>query len=172
MFHFRLTHLNEVAIGSTKCIGGIKLHVHVLFFDMEHTLKHACHLFFRSRTISCDCHFDFAGFVFCDGNIAHDGGGDGYTLGTSKFEHRLYVFAEEGGFNSHFVGLVRIDDGGDALKYFAQTEIMTGIFLEFNDTHCHEFCLIALHAQHTIAHDVGARVNAKDDFLYVWISFH
>ena len=165
MFHLGFAHLDEVAVGGTEGIGGIELHVHVFLGNMEHALEHACHLFFGGGTVACNCHLDFAGFVFGDGYVAHDGSGDGYTLSTPKFEHGLYVLAKEGGFDCQFVGVVGINDGSDALENFAQTEIVAGVFFEFDDTHSQKFGFVAHDTQYAIAHHIGAGVNAEDDFF-------
>ena len=119
MLHFGLAHLDEVTVGGTKGIGGVELHVHVFFGDVEHSLQHAGYLLFGCAAVASDGHLDFAGLVFGDGNVAHDGGGDGYSLGAAQLEHGLDVLSEEGGLDGHLVGMVGVDDAGDALEDFA-----------------------------------------------------
>ena len=167
MFHFGLAHLDEVAVGGSEGIGGVELHVHVFLGDVEHALQHAGYLFFGGGAVAGDGHLDFARLVFGDGDVAHDGGCDGYALGAAELEHGLHVLAEEGGFDGHFVGLVGVDDGGDALEDFAQTQVVAFVFLEHDDAHGHEFGFVAFRLQDSVSHDVGAGVNSQDDFLYV-----
>lgn len=167
VFHLGLAHLDEVAVGGTEGIGGIELYVHVLGGDVEHALEHASHLLFGGGAVAGDGHLDFSWFVFGDGDVAHDGGCDGHPLGATEFEHGLYVLAVEGCFDGHFVGLVGVDDGGDALEDFAQTEVVALVFFQFYHAHGHEGGFVACHTQYAITHHVGAGIDSKDDFLYV-----
>lgn len=171
VFHFGFAHLDEMAVGGSKGIGSVALDVHVAGIDFQHSLEHPCHLLLGGRTVAGDGNLNLFGLVFGDGNVAHDGCGDGYALRTSELEHRLHILAVEGCFDSHFVGFVGVDDAGDALEDFSQPEVVALIFLEFDDTHGDELSFVAYGAQHSIAHDLGARVNAQNDFLYVGSGF-
>ena len=82
-----LSHLQIMAIGCGKRIGGIKETGHLFCRDIQQTAQHPSHLLLRGRTIARDGHLDFQRGVFMDGNIAMDGSGDGYPLCPAEFQH-------------------------------------------------------------------------------------
>ena len=102
-----------------------------------------------------------------DGYVVVDGGSDSHSLRPAELEHRLHILAEEGSLYRHLVGQIGVDDASHPLENPAESQV--GIFLlaHVDDTHHHQFCLVADDAYHAIAHHVGAGVNAQDDFLCV-----
>ena len=154
------SHLHEVAVGSTQGVAGVHELSHLLGVDMQHSLQHTRHLFLRCRPVAGDGHLDFHRCVFVDRYAVLDGGGDGYTLRPSQFEHRLHVLSEEGCFDGHLVGQVCIDDAGHAFEDMSQFQVGILELPQVDDAHAHHLGLGAHDAQHTVAHDVGARVDA------------
>lgn len=115
-----------------------------------------------------DAHFDFARGVFVDWNVALEGGGDGNALGASKFEHGLYVFAIELGFDGEFVGIISVDDLEGALENALEFEVWVGNFIHVEDAGYKKFRFLAfaVYFDDGVAHEVGAGVNAHNEFFH------
>ena len=117
-----------MAIGGAQSIGSIHKARHICLVKMKQTLQHTCHLLFRCLPSASDGHFDFKRSIFVYRDVAMYGGGNGYTLRTTQFEHRLHILSEKGCFDGKFVGQIGIDDSGNAFKDVAQAEIMVSKF--------------------------------------------
>lgn len=157
--------LQEVAISSSKRIGGIHEFRHVLLVYPQKPLQHSCHLFLRRLALARDGHLDFQRGIFVNGHRMVYGSSYGNSLRASEFKHRLDILAKERGFNGHLVGKVFIYDTRHALEYLSKAQIGVSLLTHVYHAHGHKACLVATHGQHAISHDIGARVNAQDDFL-------
>jgi len=155
-----------VTVGGGKGIGGIHEASHLFIGNVQQALQHTGHLLLRCAAVASQSHFDFHGSIFVDGYAALDGCGDGHPLGTSQFQHRLHILAEERSLDGQFVGQVGVDDAGHALKDVPQLQVGISELPQVDDSHRHHVCLSVSHFQHAIAHDVRSRVNAHDDLVH------
>ena len=125
-----------------------------------HPLQHSCHLLFCRCSVACYRHFYLARLVFADGYVAHYGCSDSHSLCTSKLQHTLHILAEERCLDSHFVRMIRVDDGCYPFEYLAKTQVVRLILVQLDDAHGYQFSLVALHTQQSVAHHVGARIHS------------
>lgn len=132
---------------------------------MQQTLEHGGHLFFGGVAVAGDGHFYFLGAVFKNGHVAAECGGNGHALCPAEFEHRLHVFAEERGFDGKFIGQVALGEGLCFFENAFEFERVIGNFFEPDHAHVDERHGAAGDANHAVAHDGGAGVDAEHDFI-------
>ena len=77
--------MKVAGIGDGEGIGGVEIARCLL--ESKDRLENGGDLFLGGVAVACDVLFDDRGLVFGDGEIAADGGGDGYALGAAKFKH-------------------------------------------------------------------------------------
>ena len=99
------------------------------------------------------------------------GRSNGHTLGSSKLEHRLYVFSKERGFDGHLVWQIFVNDTSHALENLAKAQIGVSLFSHVYNTHRHKTGPVATHGNYAISHDVCAWVYAQD-YLLTNNAFH
>ena len=109
--------------------------------------------------------FDDGGFVFGDGEVAADGGGDGDALCTAELEHGLDVFAEEGGFDGEVVGVGGVDDAEGGFEDASYAEVEFRYFFQVEHVHGDHRRLRAVGVEEAVAEDEGAGVDAEDEHL-------
>ena len=86
--------LEVAGVGDGEGVGCVEVAGSVV--EEEDGSEYGGYLFFCGVAVAGDELFDECGLVFGIGDVAVDGGGDGYALSAAEFEHGLYVFAEEG----------------------------------------------------------------------------
>ena len=72
----------------------------------------------------------------------------------------MHVLPEEGRLDGKFVGEVLLHRTRHALKYPRQPLVVALKLAQLDDTHDHHRKLLAVDAEHAIAHDVGAGVDS------------
>lgn len=157
----RLPHLHEVTVSSGQGICSVHELWHLLLVEMEHSLQHSRYLFLACRAVACDGHLDFHWSILVYGHGVMYGGGNGYALCPSEFQHGLYVLAEEGSLDGHLVGQVLVYDTCHSLEYPTQSDVWVAELSQVNDSHSYHLSLVARSLDDTIAHDVGSWVDAQ-----------
>ena len=155
-----------MTVGSSQGIGSIHELAHVVVRNLQKTLQHACHLFLRGRAIACKCHFDFHRGILVNGDTMAYGCSNGYALSSAQLQHRLHILAEEGCLDGHFVGQKGVDDTRDTLEDMTQLQITVIELSKVYDPHDNHLGLAIDHAQHTVAHNIGSRVNTQYNFFF------
>ena len=156
--------LEEVAIGGGEGVGGVE--ILGLVGEGELHLEHPRHLLLGGVAVAGDVLLYDGRFVLGERDVAAHGGGYGYTLGSSEFEHRLYVLAEEGCLDGEVVGVVGVDDGDDIVEDGTDALVVVVDFLEVEDVHGHERGPVVADGENAVAHDEGTGVDAEYNVVH------
>ena len=163
---FWLAHLQEMTISCTQGIRSIHEFRHILVTDVQHPLQHARHLFLGSLSLSRNGHLDFQRGILMNRHIMMDSCSNGYSLSPPQFQHRLDVLSKDRSLDGHLIREILINDTGNTLEDFTQSEIRITLLAHIDDTHDYQLSLITCHPDDPIAHHIGSRVNTKNDFFY------
>ena len=150
-------------------IGGIKTRVQIGIGYLQRALEHGGHLLFGGGSIAGDGYLDLHRRIFEDRNVALCAGCHGHSLCSTELDHGLGVDAYEGRLDGQFVGMILVDETQDTFVNALETEVVALKFGELQDTHDDETRFAADDLKDSIAHDVGAGVDAEDDFVDVWM---
>ena len=154
-----------MAVGGGQGIGRIKELGHILLVKMEHALQHPGHLLLAGGTGSGYGHLYLHGSILGDGHAVVYGSGYCNALRTAELEHGLHVLAKERGLDCHLIGQIGVNYAVHALEYMSQFKIHIVLLTHIDNAHGHYLRLLILHFYNAVAHDVGSRVNAQNDFL-------
>ncbi len=164
--HARGGELKMVAQRHRQAVGGIEVFGHVSLRDRQGALNHARHLLFGSRTASRNGLLHASRGVFRHRDFVGEGGGEGDALRPAELEHGLNVLAKKGRLYRQVVGSVALNEAGHPVKDLLQLQRVVLVFAEMKRPHFHQLHVVLAAAPNdAVAHDGGARVDAKDDAL-------
>lgn len=95
------------------------------------------------------------------------GSGNGYTLGSSQFEHTLHVLSKKGGFNGKFVGFVLADQSAHRIKYQLKSFVIVFDLTRFEHSQIEQLHFVSLHMDQSIAHYHRSRVDPQYYFRFL-----
>ena len=166
MVALRLSHLQEVAIGSAKGIGGVEELAHLFLIDMKHPAEHIGNLLLAGITVARNRHLNLRRRILRNWHLTLDGSSNGYALSTSQLQHTLDVLAKERCLDSHTVWQIALDDAANTFVDMAELQVGVGKLAKVDYAQSKHFCLLPVHTKHAITHNVRARVYAKNDLLH------
>lgn len=150
--------------GDGQGVGGVEEFRH--FVEGENIHQHFGDLFFGGVTVASDGLLDFLRRVFDDGNIAGQCSCHGDPLRAAQLQHGLHVFAKKGRFERDFVGVIFVDQAGDAFKNLPELQLMPGVFAEVDNAKLQQDNLATAHFDEAIAHHIRAGVDAENNFFF------
>lgn len=127
---------------------------------------HVRHLVFGGITITSYRLLDPPGSVLYDRNIARQSSGHHNPLRPAQLEHGLNVLPKKRIFDSHFIGVVFIDQAKDGFVEFLELQLVGRIFAQLNDAilnHGHD---ARFHRDNTVTGYLRTGVYAENDFLF------
>lgn len=142
-------------IGSVEVFGGL--------VETEDRLEDGSDLLFGGVAIAGDVLFDDGRFVFGEGYVSRDGGGDGYPLSAPEFQHGLDVFPEEGSLDGEVVGMETVDDADGAFVDLSDALVEVGDTLEVQHVHDDDSRGSGFGVEQTVSEDLCAGVDAEDE---------
>ena len=162
-----LAQLQEMAIGSTKGVGGIEELAHLLFLDMKHTTEHISDLLLARVTVARYRHLYLRWRILSNRHLPMNGSSNGNTLSTSKLQHTLDVLAEERRLDGHAIRQEALDEAANAFVYVPELEVRVGKLAQVDDAQSKHLCLLSVNSKYAVAHDTRARIYAKNDLLHL-----
>lgn len=151
-----------MAKGHSECIGGIEVFRAV--FKRKKGLEHFHHLLLIRIAVTGYGLFNFFGRVFRDFQSVPHSRRDGHTLCPSEFQHTLYIFSEEGGFNRKIGGFILRDQSADRIKDQLQPLITIFDFSGLEHSQVQQGYIPAGHFHQSVTHYECTGVYSQDYF--------